>query len=145
MFKLKNSRVDYEAYNIMEGKMKKELFALLTVLVVIFGLTVSVNAALIDNSDGTVIQTRNDGSTLYNADDRMAWWADHHQVAYNTGQQKKSEIHRGNQIQNHDGWIPIKRQEQLWYGDRHSFHGYEVWRDTGLIESRRWSGGQMTR
>ncbi len=145
MFKLKNSRVDYEAYNIMEGKMKKELFALLIVLVVIFGLTVSVNAALIDNSDGTVIQTRNDGSTLYDADGRMAWWADHHQVAYNTGQQKKSEIHKGNQIQNHDGWIPIKRQEQLWYGDRHSSHGYEVWRDIELIESRRWSGGQMTR
>ena len=125
--------------------MKKELFALLTVLVVIFGLTVSVNAALIDNSDGTIMQTRNDGSTLYDADDRMAWWADHHQVAYNTGQQKKSGIHRGNQIQNHDGWIPIKRQEQLWYGDRHSFHGYEVWRDIELIEPRRWSGGQMTR
>ena len=120
--------------------MKKELFALLTVLVVIFGLTVSVNAALIDNSDGTVMQTRNDGSTLYNVDGRMAWWADH-----NTGQQKKSGIHRGNQIQNHDGWIPIKRQEQLWYGDRHSSHGYEVWRDIELIEPRRWSGGQMTR
>ncbi len=125
--------------------MRKELFALLTALVMIFGLTVSVNAALIDNSDGMVTQTRNEGSTLYNADDRMAWWADHHQVAYNTGQQKKSEIHRGNQIQNHDDWLPIKRQKQLWYGDRHSPHGYEVWRDTGLIEPRRWSGGQMTR
>ncbi len=125
--------------------MRKELFALLTVLVVIFGLTVSVNAALIDNSDGMVTQTRNEGSTVYDTDDRMAWWANHHQVAYNTGQQKKFEIHRGKQIQNHDGWIPIKRQKQLEYGDRHSFRGYEVWRDRGIIELRLWSGGQMTR
>ncbi len=71
--------------------MKKELFALLTALLVIFGLTVSVNAALIDNSDGMVTQTRNEGSIVYDTDDRMAWWADHHQVAYNTGQQKESE------------------------------------------------------
>ncbi len=126
--------------------MRKELFALLTALVMIFGLTVSVNAALLDNSDGMVTQTRNEGSTLYDADDRMAWWADHHQVAYNTElQKKKSGIHRGNQIQNHDGWIPIKRQKQFEYGDRHSFRGYEVWRDKGLIELRLWSGGQMTR
>ncbi len=123
--------------------MKKELFALLTVLAVIFGLTVSANVAPIDNSDGTVMQTRDEGSTPYDADGRMAWWADYHQVAYNTGQQKKSEIHRGNQIQNHDDWIPIKRQKQLEYGDRYSSHGYEVWRDTGLIETRLWSGGQM--
>jgi uncharacterized protein YxeA len=72
--------------------MKKGLFALLTALVVIFGLTVSVNAALIDNSDGTVTQTKDEGSTLNDADGSMAWWDDHHQVAYNTGQKKKSVV-----------------------------------------------------
>lgn len=130
---------------LLRGKMKKELFALLTALVVIFGLTVLEIATLIDNSDGTITQTRNDGSALYNADGPMAWWADHYQVTYSTGQQKISGIHRGKQIQNHDGWIPIKRQKQLVYGDRHSSHGYEVWRDTKLIELRLWSGGQMNR
>jgi hypothetical protein len=129
----------------MEGKMKKELFALLTALVVIFGLAISVNAALIDNSDGMVTQTRNEGSIFYDTDDSMAWWADHYQVAYNTEQQKKFGIHMGKQIQNHDDWIPIKRQKQLWYGDRHSFSGYEVWRDRGLIEPRLWSDSQMVR
>ena len=125
--------------------MKKGLFALLTALVVILRLTVSVNAALIDNSDGTITQTRNESSTLYDADGHMAWWDDHHQVAYNTGQKKKSGIHSEKQIQNHGNWIPIKRQEQLWYGDRHSSHGYEVWRDTGLIKPRLWSDGQGNR
>ncbi len=125
--------------------MKKELFALLTALVVIFGLTVLEIATLIDNSDGTIMQTRNDGSALYNADVPMAWWADHYQVTYSTGQQKKSGIHRGKQIQYHEDWIPIKRQKQLVYGDRHSSHGYEVGRDTKLIEPRLWSGGQMSR
>ncbi len=125
--------------------MKKELFALLTALVVIFGLTVLEIATLIDNSDGTIMQTRNDGSALYNADVPMAWWADHYQVTYSTGQQKKSGIHRGKQIQYHEDWIPIKRQKQLVYGDRHSSHGYEVWRDTKLIDPRLWSGGQMSR
>jgi hypothetical protein len=129
----------------MEGKMKKGLFALLTALLVILRLTVSVNAALIDNSDGTITQTKDEGSTPYDADGRMAWWDDHHQVAYNTGQKKKSGIHSEKQIQNHGNWIPIKRQKQLWYGDRHSFHGYEVWRDTGLIKPRLWSDGQKNR
>jgi hypothetical protein len=130
----------------MEGKMKKELFALLTALVMmIFGLAVLEIVTLIDNSDGTITQTRNDGSVLYNADVPMAWWADHYQVTYSTGQQKKSGIYRGKQIQNHDGWIPMKRQKQLVYGDRHSPHGYEVWRDTGLIEPRLWSGGQVSK
>ncbi len=141
--------------------MKKELFALLTALVVIFGLTVLEIATPIDNSDGTITQTRNDGSalynadgtitqtrndgsTLYNADGPMAWWADHYQATYSTGQQKKSGIHRGKQIQNHDDWIPMKRQKQLVYGDRHSSHGYEVWRDTGF-DPRLWSDFQMDR
>ncbi len=59
----------------------------LVLLVIVLGLTVSANAALTDNGNGTVTQTRNDGSILmwlkdanyaktsgYDSDGRMTWY-----------------------------------------------------------------------